>query len=419
MINKLFSSQRIDHKFSLILTSVKNKILQFSEDKIITSTKKALIDAVYLELKVNPLRLIDKGKDFNVTETQIDVNSRRLRVNSFLQESHYVDGTGVELLISYEGDDFLWNCTPNSWTGRYPIGEIKTTVPHKSNILRLYYEQRVEDDLKNALAFFEGQLKLIEEYIGYQNEDIIKFNKSLWVNIEVELNKRIGNVKRHDELRKMLSVELNINPSAPSLQPVELKRKHVSSKNAHDKKSEESDITEYGIYEKDFEHILSVIRHEGSTFETVPHILKHHGEEDLRSFVLAHLNGHYEGNATGETFRSSGKTDIRIEFENRAAFVGECKIWSGKKDFLSAIDQLLGYLVWRDCKASIIIFNKKNSGFHGILRQISKIIESHSQFEEHVFSQNGNEWRELFSSPGDVDRKITIHFFLFDLFCGN
>jgi len=86
----------------------------------------------------------------------------------------------------------------------------------------------------------------------------------------------------------------------------------------------------------------------------------------LRDILLAHLNGHYQGDATGEAFRRSGKTDIRIEDGIRAAFVAECRVWNGQKELSQAIDQLLGYLTWRDCKAAIIIFNKHNSKFSGL-----------------------------------------------------
>ena len=40
-------------------------------------------------------------------------------------------------------------------------------------------------------------------------------------------------------------------------------------------------------------------------------------EESLRSHFLVQLNGHYEGQATGETFNYEGKTDILIRSEGK------------------------------------------------------------------------------------------------------
>lgn len=64
------------------------------------------------------------------------------------------------------------------------------------------------------------------------------------------------------------------------------------------------------------------------------------------------------GSATGETFNKKGKTDILLRHAGNNAFVGECKFWKGEKSFLSTIDQLLGYLTWRDSKTAVIMFVK-------------------------------------------------------------
>jgi hypothetical protein len=85
---------------------------------------------------------------------------------------------------------------------------------------------------------------------------------------------------------------------------------------------------------------------------------------------VATLNTHYEAQVTGETFRRIGKTDIHILAENKAAFIGECKIWHGIKKFEEAIDQLFNYSTWRDIKLSLIVFNKHNKNFKSIRKEI-------------------------------------------------
>ena len=93
--------------------------------------------------------------------------------------------------------------------------------------------------------------------------------------------------------------------------------------------------------------------------------------------MLAALNTHYE-NATGETFRKIGKTDIQIEFENKAAFVGECKIWHGEKMFTEAIQQVINYTTWRDLRVSVIVFNKDNQSFRAVLDKIGKWVKDNT-----------------------------------------
>lgn len=49
------------------------------------------------------------------------------------------------------------------------------------------------------------------------------------------------------------------------------------------------------------------------------------GEEAIRTVLLVALNGHYEGQASGETFNFEGQTNILIRSEGRSVFIGECK----------------------------------------------------------------------------------------------
>jgi hypothetical protein len=159
-----------------------------------------------------------------------------------------------------------------------------------------------------------------------------------------------------------------------------------------------------------------VIRHAGRTFETAPATFAKHDEEELRDFILAFLNSHYEGDATGETFRVKGKTDIRIESDNRAAFVGECKVWRGQKQISEALDQLLNYLTWRDCKAALVVFNKDVAGFADIQKKVSETLAEHTNHIRSIDTNPYGEWRFCCRSKDDSDRPITTHVFLFNLY---
>ena len=144
-----------------------------------------------------------------------------------------------------------------------------------------------------------------------------------------------------------------------------------------------------------------MIRHEGRTFETTSKTFAVHDEEELRDILLAHLNGHYQGDATGEAFRRSRKTGIRIEDNNRAAFVATCQIWKGQKELSQVIEQLLGYLTWRDCKAAIVLFNKYNAKFSGILEAVPGVFQAHPLYRRMRSAQGPGEWDfDMISSQG-------------------
>jgi hypothetical protein len=154
----------------------------------------------------------------------------------------------------------------------------------------------------------------------------------------------------------------------------------------------------------------------GRTFETTPDTYAVHDEEALRNVILSHLNVSFEGAATGETFRRSGKTDIRIESGKRAAFVGECKVWKGAKELGDAVNQLLGYLTWRDCKAAIVVFNKKNAKFSALIENIPTAFQSHPKFVQRLNSGGEGEWEYRMTSLEDEGRTIRVHVFAFNLF---
>ena len=134
-------------------------------------------------------------------------------------------------------------------------------------------------------------------------------------------------------------------------------------------------------------------------------------EEELRDHLLTVLNTHYE-NATGETFRKIGKTDIHIEFDNKAAFIGECKIWHGEKLFSSAIQQVLNYSTWKDIKVSIIIFNKDNKSFKGIIDKIDEWVLSNTKSYKKMKS---NVWDSVYYR-NDMNTEIRLNILAFDLY---
>jgi hypothetical protein len=130
-------------------------------------------------------------------------------------------------------------------------------------------------------------------------------------------------------------------------------------------------------------------------------------EEEIRDHFLLQLNGHYEGSANGETFNAEGKTDILVRDGNRNVFIAECKIWSGSKKFIEAIDQLLGYLTWRDTKSAIIIFSR-NRNFTAVIEEIKDSVERHVHKKRGPVDEAQSRFRYIFGNPNDHNREIIV-----------
>ena len=137
-------------------------------------------------------------------------------------------------------------------------------------------------------------------------------------------------------------------------------------------------------------------------------------EEQIRDLILVNLNGHYEGDATGETFNAQGKTDILIRADGKNVFIAECKFWEGKKALHAALDQILGYLTWRDTKAALLLFSK-NVDFTDVLAKITAAVPEHRNFRRELRKVSNTHVRYLFRQKHDQLRDLFLAVQVFNI----
>jgi len=163
-----------------------------------------------------------------------------------------------------------------------------------------------------------------------------------------------------------------------------------------------------------YENILEIISSMVHVIERSPGAFARMKEEDLRQHFLVQLNGQYKGQATGETFNASGKTDILIRVEDRNIFIAECKFWKGEKHLIPTIDQLLSYTSWRDTKTAIILFNQQKN-LTDILAQIPVTVATHPNFKKQLPDQHETGFRFLMHQPGDKNRELYLTVLVFEV----
>jgi hypothetical protein len=164
----------------------------------------------------------------------------------------------------------------------------------------------------------------------------------------------------------------------------------------------------------DYEHILGVMHGMTQVMELSPSAFHDVDEEALRSHFLVQLNGHYQGQATGETFNYEGKTDILIRSDGRNIFIAECKFWSGPKGLGETIDQLLGYSSWRDTKTAVVLFNR-NRDFSKVLATIPEAVREHPQFKRELPGSSETTFRYMFANKDDRNRELHLTVMAFDV----
>ena len=163
-----------------------------------------------------------------------------------------------------------------------------------------------------------------------------------------------------------------------------------------------------------YQEILQVIQDVGKQFERAPSTYTDKNEEALRDHILLFLEPGFEGSSTGETFNKNGKTDILLRYQDSNIFIAECKFWQGIKAFLKKIDQLLGYLTWRDSKAAVVIF-ARNKDFSSVIETVESKISEHPNFIAFESKQEETWLNYRFHINGDRNREIKLAVLLFHI----
>ena len=392
---------------------IQQKVDSIPQDQFLSSPDDVLVQHIAPEIHIEPLTLYEDRIVMDQHETPVDVSRDWDRNPSGDRAPIHVSGIQVTISIPYTGDHRLWRLRPSSWRSTFPHASV--TPPDREGVgyVKLTASQPSDAGPERLKQFVDSTLGDLRFYLESQKRQIEQENQTVERRVREAIQARRTRLERHSGIVRALNIPLRPREGVPPIEPIPIKRKLARPLPPVPKGGFKP---EPGIQDADYEHILAVIRHEGRTFEATPKTYSVHDEEGLRDIILAHLNGHYEGGATGETFRRKGKTDIRIEDAERAAFVGECKVWRGPKELAAACDQLLGYLTWRDCKAALLVFNKHNAKFSELLEKVPESAKSHPLFLKPMGDRPAGEWRYLFRSKEDEARLVTVHVFAFNLY---
>ena len=387
--------------------AVHKKIDNLSNEEIMANDLDILAENIYQEFFIEPVTIYEE--DFS--KRSVKQGKIMKYVDPFFRDysgKEYVEVDGIiaSFYFPYQGDQTLFQCQASTFSlGGYPeITLDKKTVSF--HIERSLSEMKNISAKDNLLKSLEHSLNEINNGLSYANRDVNAFNASLKGQTFKELQEKKQKVEAYFSIATMFEVPIEKKEYAETHIP--LKRnivpiaKHYESSNY------------YGINDAVYKDILATIKHTGSTYERTPASYISLQEEALRDTLLAALNATYKGDATGEAFRNAGKTDICIERENRAAFVAECKMWTGQKAVGNAITQLDSYLTWRDCKTALIYFVRRKD-FLKVLEATEEALRSYEGMKN-VTAIDKNEFDCLFLSKSNIGQQIRMRVLLFNLY---
>jgi len=411
---ELFTQGNLVYMLEEHLKKASEYVNSIQAGQFMASTDEQIIQNAVADLEVVPIELHVDQKVLDQQEEQVDVSHDPTRLFLNRDRPFYVPGTRFTISIPYTGQPELWTVAPGDFWATNPranvlqpdergVGMIRIVIDHPADILS---PEPVQSILSDTLRDIELCLRAQRCEIEHRNSELPDV-------VRQEIERRRHTLRQSNVIADALNIPLRPRAGVPDVTTIPIKRRLKRPLPTPPMPNEPRGL---GIADEDYDHILAVIRHEGRTFESTPVTYKRLGEEDLRNILLAHLNGHYEGGATGETFREAGKTDIRIEDQNRAAFVAECKLWRGAAEVTAAVDQLLSYLTWRDAKASLILFNKEIAHFSELPSKMEQALRTHQLFRADLGTNEIGEWRSSFASPQDPTMLIAVHAFIFNLY---
>ena len=381
------------------------EINSLKESEILNTSQEDMVKYLTEKWRINPLEINESEIQMDYGDAQIDVSGDTRRVFFDRSGPFYITGTQVKFYVPFTGDSVLFKCQPST----YSLNPPRATV--RENEIVFTYEKTNE---QTALikADFEQELNQTQVHAKRVNADVMKFNETLTGNVVQRLQSRREKLLQDRNLVDSIGFPLRrTNQPPPTFITPDVKRRITPHK---PRASSVSFRPEPALGMDDYEHILSVLSSMVAVMERSPRAFKNMSEEDLRTHFLVQLNGHYEGQATGETFNYEGKTDILIRAEDRNIFIAECKFWTGPTGLTKALDQMLGYTAWRDTKAALLVFNRDRK-MSTVVDGVAKTVRDHSNCKREQSRNSETEFRYAFRHRDDANRELAVAVLVFDI----
>lgn len=395
---------------------LKEEVDKMSDTNISTCDIQEWIEYLANKYSISPIVLFEENISQSLMEVKVKQYNPFSRCDPYEKEYFEVDGYKITFTIPFDGDYNLFYLQPSSMIlTRFRVDRLNPPRNEECGDFSISFEytrQVLQDKGQEMQQFvksqFEDEFRHYRTMVNNVNSEIKSFNNQLPEFAQLCLEERKDKASAFAFVSQMLEIPLSKSDNAPNSVPVAIKR---IARTPVQRPSQKPIPNEYSISDSDYENINNIIMMSGTTMEKTARTYYRNNEEELRDNLLATLNTHYD-NATGETFRKIGKTDIHIEFENKAAFIGECKIWHGEKLFVDAVQQLMNYSIWKDIKVSLVIFNKENQSFQGIVEKIdSWVIQNTKTYKK----KKTNMWVcEYYRS--DMQVMVKLNILAFDLY---
>lgn len=387
------------------LQKMSEEIAAVNGDRLLNTAVDDLARYFESKFKVEVPALVIEEIIVDQREAKIDVRHDPRRWIDGRSRPVYVPGTEVEVEIPFIGDAEVFRVQPTSYTLNPPRAEVRSDAL----LLRISGTDLTADGVQQSI---KQTINDVQSYLTTLRSNAAGLNQQLFQRAKTAIESRRQKLLADKNLVGALGFKMKPRDgSQRTFSAPEVKRKIAPTMPPA---STAPYKPEPVMNDDDYEHILSVLDNMAHVMERSPSAFHHMDEEALRTHFLVQLNGHYEGQATGETFNYEGKTDILVRSGDKNIFIAECKFWGGQKKLSETIDQLLGYSSWRDTKTAVIIFNR-NRDFSRVLATIPETAKQHPNFKRELAERTDTRFRYCFSHKDDANRELLLTILIFDV----
>lgn len=344
----MFRSDNLSEVFEQTFQKIQIEVESIDPERLLNTSSSDLSDYLNAKYEIEYLTLLPDQKTMQPHEAMVDIQDDPFRDVDEQRGPFYIPGLKIDIEIPFEGNANLFYASSNHTLLTHSTGIVK------GNVLVLSYtlaSDEQSDDLKNDI---DRRITQIQTQIGWVNEEVKKFNTTLKSTVEGFIKNRKERILSNKAKLESIGIPLKKRETSSGAISIPKIRKKVIP--VMPKASVGEYQPEPRIEMEVYESILGTMQSLALGIERTPSAYRRMKEEEIRDHLLVFLNGNFEGTATAETFNQSGHTDILIREKDRNVFIAECKFWKGPKTFQDTINQLLGYVAWRDSKTAILVF---------------------------------------------------------------
>ena len=319
---KVFHERELSGYLGGIKDYIQSLIEDKSEDYILNVNETEYINYLVGEYTVTPIN-INFEKIF-ITDYEKQIPAEHLPRDIIAYEGKSYPRQAIVYHLPYTGNQSLLECSP---TREYLMWTTGVFLDKQCLCFEVVSLRDNAEEIKRKAQEIIDNLKT---QLGYLGSEIDRFNNSLPMAVKQLFQERKQRLHNKNKMVADLGVPVKKREDLPETYtiPTPEFRKSVNV---------EPQVTEVGykpeptLPDSVYNDILQTIHDVGKTFERLPSTYRDKDEEALRDHLLLYLEPRYEGSATGETFNSTGKTDILIRHENSNVFIAECKFWARSK----------------------------------------------------------------------------------------